>query len=149
MPCAALTAWHALVEVGRLKPGESVAILGTGGVSSFAIAFAKMQGAFVFLTSSSDEKLSRGKALGADVLVNYKSTPEWDAEILKQSGGAGVDHVLEVGGAGTMERSMNAPIVCNGHNNFVVSSSKPESLTTARNGKRRNNDFGRTPRRKR
>jgi NADPH:quinone reductase-like Zn-dependent oxidoreductase len=109
LPCAALTAWHALVEVGRIKPGESVAILGTGGVSSFAIAFAKMQGAFVFLTSSSDEKLSRGKTLGADVLVNYKSTPEWDAEILKQSGGSGVDHVLEVGGAGTMERSIAGP----------------------------------------
>lgn len=108
LPCAALTAWHALIEIGRIKPGESVAILGTGGVSSFAIAFAKMQGAFVFLTSSSDEKLSRGKTLGADTLINYKSTPEWDAEILKQSGGTGVDHVLEVGGAGTMERSMKA-----------------------------------------
>ncbi len=108
MPCAALTAWHALVDAGRIKPGESVAILGTGGVSSFAIAFAKMQGAYVFLTSSSDEKLARGKALGADALINYKAAPEWDAEILKQTGGAGVDHVLEVGGAGTMERSMNA-----------------------------------------
>jgi NADPH:quinone reductase-like Zn-dependent oxidoreductase len=108
LPCAALTAWHALVEVGRIKPGESVAILGTGGVSSFAIAFAKMQGAFVFLTSSSDEKLSRGKALGADALINYQAMPDWDAEILRQTGGVGVDHVLEVGGAGTMERSMNA-----------------------------------------
>ena len=108
LPCAGLTAWHALVEVGRIKPGETVAILGTGGVSSFAIAFAKMQGAYVFLTSSSDAKLARGKALGADVLINYKATPEWDAEILKQTGGAGVDHVLEVGGAGPMERSMNA-----------------------------------------
>lgn len=108
LPCAAVTAWHALVEVGRIRPGETVLVLGTGGVSSFAISFAKMQGAFVFLTSSSDEKLARGKALGADALINYKAIPAWDEEILKQTGGAGVDHVLEVGGAGTMERSMNA-----------------------------------------
>jgi NADPH:quinone reductase-like Zn-dependent oxidoreductase len=108
LPCAALTAWNALVESGRIRSGETVAILGTGGVSYFAIAFAKMHGAFVFLTSSADEKLARAKALGADVLINYRATPEWDQEILKQTGGIGVDHVLEVGGPGTLERSMNA-----------------------------------------
>jgi NADPH:quinone reductase-like Zn-dependent oxidoreductase len=108
LPCAALTAWHALVDSGRIRAGETVAVLGTGGVSSFAISFAKMHGAIVFLTSSSDEKLARGKALGADVLINYRATPEWDQEILKQTGGAGVDHVVEVGGPGTLERSMNA-----------------------------------------
>ena len=108
LPCAALTAWNALIDTGRIKAGETVAILGTGGVSCFGLAFAKMHGAFVFLTSSSDEKLTRARALGADALVNYRAQPEWDQEILKQTGGAGVDHVLEVGGAGTLEKSMNA-----------------------------------------
>jgi len=107
LPCAALTAWHALVESGHIRAGETVAILGTGGVSCFGLSFAKMHGAHVFLTSSSDEKLARGKAMGADTLINYKTTPDWDEAVLKQSGG-GVDHVLEVGGAGTLERSMNA-----------------------------------------
>jgi NADPH:quinone reductase-like Zn-dependent oxidoreductase len=108
LPCAALTAWNALIDTGRIKAGETVAILGTGGVSCFGIAFAKMHGAVVFLTSSSDEKLARAKALGADTLINYRAQPDWDQEILKQTGGAGVDHVLEVGGAGTLEKSMNA-----------------------------------------
>ena len=104
LPCAALTAWNAVVETAQIKAGETVAILGTGGVSCFALAFAKMHGAFAFLTSSSDAKLARAKALGADALINYVATPE----ILKQTGGAGVDLVIEVGGAGTMERSMAA-----------------------------------------
>ena len=107
LPCAALTAWHALVEHGRIKAGDTVVILGTGGVSLFGLAFAKLHGAQVFLTSSSDEKLARGKAMGADTLINYETTPDWDEAVLKQSGG-GVDHVLEVGGAGTLEKSMNA-----------------------------------------
>jgi len=107
LPCAALTAWNALVETGRVRAGESVVILGTGGVSIFGLLFAKMHGAFVILTSSSDEKLARGKALGADTLINYKSTPNWDERIGKETGG-GADHMLEVGGAGTLEKSMNA-----------------------------------------
>ncbi len=107
LPCAALTAWNALVETGHIKAGETVAILGTGGVSIFALAFAKMHGACVFLTSSSDDKLARGKALGADALINYQATPDWDEQIRKQSDG-GVDHVVEVGGANTLEKSMNA-----------------------------------------
>ena len=108
LPCAALTAWNAVVETAQLKAGETVAILGTGGVSCFALAFAKMHGAFVFLTSSSDEKLARAKALGADAPINYSATPDWEQDILKQTGGAGVDLVIEVGGAGTLERSMAA-----------------------------------------
>jgi len=106
LPCAALTAWNAVVETAHIKAGESVAILGTGGVSYFALAFAKMHGAYAYLTSSSDEKLAR--ALGAEVLINYRSQPDWDQDILKQTGGVGVDLVIEVGGAGTLERSMNA-----------------------------------------
>ena len=108
LPCAALTAWNALVETGHIRAGETIAILGTGGVSCFGLAFAKMHGAFVFLTSSSDEKLARTKSLGADSLINYKATPDWDEQIRTQTNGVGVDHVLEVGGAGTLERSMNA-----------------------------------------
>jgi NADPH:quinone reductase-like Zn-dependent oxidoreductase len=108
LPCAALTAWNALVETGRIKAGETVAILGTGGVSCFGVQLAKMHRAYVFATSSSDAKLERAKALGADLLINYKSTPDWDQTILKATGGAGVDHVLEVGGANTLEKSMSA-----------------------------------------
>jgi NADPH:quinone reductase-like Zn-dependent oxidoreductase len=108
LPCAALTAWNALIETGHIRAGETVAMLGTGGVSCFGLAFAKMHGAFVFLTSSSNEKLARAKSLGADVLINYKATPDWDEQIRTQTNGVGVDHVLEVGGAGTLERSMNA-----------------------------------------
>ena len=108
LPCAALTAWNALVETGRIRAGETVAILGTGGVACFAVMVAKMHGAHVLLTSSSDEKLARGKALGADETINYKSTPDWDKEVLKRTGGAGVDHVIEVGGANTLEKSMSA-----------------------------------------
>jgi NADPH:quinone reductase-like Zn-dependent oxidoreductase len=108
LPCAALTAWNALVETGRVKAGEAVAILGTGGVSCFALQFAKMHGARVFLTSSSDAKLAKAKSLGADVLINYRTSQDWDQEILESTGGIGVDHVLEVGGANTLERSMNA-----------------------------------------
>ena len=108
LPCAALTAWHAVVEAGRIKAGETIVILGTGGVSCFALAFAKMHGAVVTMTSSSDDKLARVKALGADMTVNYKTTPDWDQEVLKQTGGAGVDHIIEVGGPNTLAKSMLA-----------------------------------------
>lgn len=108
LPCAALTAWNAVVEAGQIKAGETIAVLGTGGVSCFALAFAKMHGAYAFLTSSSEEKLARARTLGADALINYRSLPDWDQEILEQTNNAGVDLVIEVGGAGTLERSMNA-----------------------------------------
>jgi NADPH:quinone reductase-like Zn-dependent oxidoreductase len=103
-PCAALTAWNALIE-GGLKPGESVLVQGTGGVSIFALQFARLAGARVFATSGSDEKLKRVLQLGAVAAVNYKTNPDWDKWCRTQTGG-GVDHVVEVGGAGTLERSI-------------------------------------------
>jgi len=108
LPCAALTAWNALVERGRLKAGETVLILGTGGVSVFALQLCTMMGARAIVTSSSDAKLEKAKAMGAWATVNYARTPEWDAEATKLTGGRGVDHVVEVGGAGTLPRSLNA-----------------------------------------
>lgn len=107
LPCAALTAWNAVVETGRIKAGETIALLGTGGVSVFALTFAKMHGAFVVMTSSSDDKLARARALGADLTINYRTTPDWDAA-LKTHIAAGVDHIVEVGGANTLEKSMAA-----------------------------------------
>lgn len=108
LPCAALTAWHALVEKGHLCAGETVLTLGTGGVSLFALQIAKAHGAKVIATSSSDEKLERAKALGAGYTINYKTTPDWDKTVRELTGGAGVDHVVEVGGAGTLMKSLNA-----------------------------------------
>ena len=108
LPCAGLTAWDALVAVGGLKPGETVLTLGTGGVSLFALQMAKALGAKVIATSSSDEKLERARALGADETINYRTTPEWGKEVRRLTGKRGVDHVVEVGGAGTMEQSLQA-----------------------------------------
>jgi len=109
LPCAAVTAWNALFHAGRsVKTGETVLTLGTGGVSMFALQFAKAAGARVIATSSTDEKLERVKAFGASDVINYKRTPEWDAEVLKVTGGRGVDCVVEVGGAGTLGRSFQS-----------------------------------------
>ena len=108
LPCAAVTAWHALVSVGQIKAGDTVLTLGTGGVSLFAIQFAKLHGARVIATSSSDEKLARARALGADETINYRRTPDWDKEVARLTDGAGVDMVVEVGGAGTLGKSVNA-----------------------------------------
>ncbi|MBT5415441.1 MAG: NAD(P)-dependent alcohol dehydrogenase [Rhodospirillaceae bacterium] len=108
LPCAALTAWHALVEKGRVMAGETVLVLGTGGVSIFALQFAAMHGARCIVTSSSDAKLERARDLGAEGTINYRSTPDWDRAVLDLTGGAGADHVIEVGGPGTLERSANA-----------------------------------------
>ncbi len=105
LPCAALTAWHALVSKGRLRAGETVLVLGTGGVSLFALQIAKMHGARVILTSSSDEKLARAREMGADETINYRQYPDWDQRVMELSEGLGVDHVVEVGGAGTFEKS--------------------------------------------
>ncbi len=108
LPCAAVTAWRALVNSGNLKAGDTVLTLGTGGVSVFAVQFAKMHGARVIITSSSDEKLERARGLGADETINYRATPDWDKEVLRLTDKLGVDHVVEVGGAGTLSRSLNA-----------------------------------------
>ena len=112
LPCAAVTAWNALVEIGRIRAGQTVLLLGTGGVSMFALQFAKMHGARVILTSSSDDKLKHARSLGADEIINYKTTPEWDKVVVAATGGRGVDIVVELGGPGTLERSIRS--VCAG-----------------------------------
>lgn len=118
LPCAALTAWRALVVEGRLKAGESVLILGTGGVAVFALQFAKMMGATAIITSSSDAKLEKAKALGADHTLNYKTEPRWGEAVRKLTGGRGVDHVLEIGGPGTLPQSIAAARV-GGHVSLI------------------------------
>lgn len=107
LPCAAVTAWHALMAWGAVRPGETVLAIGTGGVSIFALQFAKAAGARVVITSSSDEKLERARALGADETVNYRATPEWEREVLRLTDGRGADRVVEVGGA-TLPQSLAA-----------------------------------------
>ena len=106
LPCAAVTAWQALVTKGNLTPGQTVLCLGTGGVSVFALQFAVLHGAVPVVTSSSDEKLERAKRLGAVHTVNYRTTPDWDDAVKNLTGGRGVDHVVEVGGPGTLEKSL-------------------------------------------
>lgn len=108
LPCAALTAWNALAEIGQLKAGETVLLLGTGGVSIFALQFAKMHGAQVIITSSSDEKLAQAREMGAWQTINYTQHPDWEAVVMDMTNGRGVDHVVEVGGAGTVGRSVEA-----------------------------------------
>jgi NADPH:quinone reductase-like Zn-dependent oxidoreductase len=108
LPCAAVTAWHALFRSGGLRPGQSVLTQGTGGVSIFALQFAKMARARVVATSSSDAKLERVRLMGADGVVNYKTTPDWDKPVRQLTNGVGVDHVVEVGGAGTLPLSSKA-----------------------------------------
>jgi NADPH:quinone reductase-like Zn-dependent oxidoreductase len=107
LPCAAVTAWHGVVERG-IQPGQSVLTLGTGGVSLFALQFAKMAGARVIITSGSDDKLARAAKLGADESINYRQLPEWDRRVQDLTGGDGVDQVVELGGAGTLPLSMRA-----------------------------------------
>ena len=107
LPCAAVTAWNALAA-GSLKPGATVLILGTGGVSIFALQLAKMMGLRVLGISGSDQKLERARSLGLDAGINYRETPAWDRWALEQTGGEGVDLVVEVGGVGTLSRSLGA-----------------------------------------
>jgi NADPH:quinone reductase-like Zn-dependent oxidoreductase len=106
LTCAGVTAWNALFETGGLKPGQTVLLLGTGGVSIWALQLAKAAGARVIITSSSDAKLARARALGADALINYAQVPEWSGEVRKLTGGEGVDLVLEVGGEKTAGQSL-------------------------------------------
>ena len=108
LPCAAVTAWHALAEHARTRAGDTVLVQGTGGVSIFALQFARLLGARVIATSSSDAKLARTFSLGASDGINYRTTPEWQDEAVKLTAGAGVDEVVEVGGAGTFARSLGA-----------------------------------------
>ena len=108
LPCAAVTVWHAMFEHARLKAGDTVLLQGTGGVSIFGLQFAKATGIRAVITSSSDEKLKRAKALGAAFGINYKTTPDWDKAAMEFTGGIGVDHVVEVGGAATLTRSFGA-----------------------------------------
>ncbi len=108
LTCAGLTAWNALFRAARIRAGDTVLLLGTGGVSVFALQFAVLAGARVIMTSSSDEKLARVRDMGAWQTVNYRTNPDWDKAVLDLTGGVGVDAVVEVGGAGTLERSIAA-----------------------------------------
>lgn len=108
LPCAGVTAWQALFTRGQLQPGRTVLALGTGGVSVFVLQLATAAGAEVIITSSSDEKLGRAKELGATEGINYRTTPEWDKEVYHLTRKRGADHVMEVGGPGTLEKSLNS-----------------------------------------
>ena len=108
LPCAALTAWSAVVTDGQVKAGDRVLVQGTGGVSLFALQFAKLLGAHVIVTSSSDDKLQRAVNLGADEGLNYVSTPEWGKEVRRMAGADGVDLIIEVGGQKTLPQSLRA-----------------------------------------
>jgi NADPH:quinone reductase-like Zn-dependent oxidoreductase len=108
IPCAALTAWYSLVEKGGLKSGDTVLVQGTGGVSLYGLQIAKALGAEVFVTSSSDEKLARALQLGASHLINYSKNPEWHEEVLSLTANLGVDHIIEVVGGSSLERSLKA-----------------------------------------
>ncbi|MEO1190885.1 MAG: NAD(P)-dependent alcohol dehydrogenase [Pseudomonadota bacterium] len=108
LPCAAVTAWNALIVQGGVQPGQSVLLQGTGGVSLFALQIAKMLGATVVITSSSDEKLDQARALGADHTINYRTEPEWHEAARERLGGQLLDHIIEIGGAETFAKSLRA-----------------------------------------
>jgi NADPH:quinone reductase-like Zn-dependent oxidoreductase len=108
LPCAALTAWRGMYVETRTKPGDWVLVQGTGGVSIFALQFAKVTGARVIATTSSEAKMEKQRALGADHVINYKETPDWGKKAFELTGGRGVDEVVEIGGPGTMAQSINA-----------------------------------------
>jgi NADPH:quinone reductase-like Zn-dependent oxidoreductase len=108
LPCAGVTAWRALIEEGSLSANETVLAIGTGGVSTFALQFAEMHGAKTIVTSASDEKLARARELGAWETINYRETPEWGNAVQEITQGVGVDHVVEVGGQGTLQQSLAA-----------------------------------------
>jgi NADPH:quinone reductase-like Zn-dependent oxidoreductase len=108
LPCAAVTAWSALVTEGGVTAGDTVLVQGTGGVSLFALQIAKLLGARVIATSSRDEKLARVREMGADETINYREVPDWGTRAKELTGGVGVDHVVEVGGAGTLQQSLQS-----------------------------------------
>jgi NADPH:quinone reductase-like Zn-dependent oxidoreductase len=111
LPCAGVTAWSALVRHGRVKPGDRVLVMGTGGVAIFALQIAKLLGAEVIVTSSSDDKLARARELGADHGINYRTATKWFKEVLDVTGGRGVDHIIEVGGVGTLKQSLRCVVM--------------------------------------
>jgi NADPH:quinone reductase-like Zn-dependent oxidoreductase len=108
LPCAGVTVWHAMIEHAKLVAGQTVLLQGTGGVSIFGLQFAHAMGIAAIITSSSDEKLARAKMVGAKHGINYKTTPDWEKAAMELTGGRGVDHVVEVGGAATLARSFGA-----------------------------------------
>jgi NADPH:quinone reductase-like Zn-dependent oxidoreductase len=114
LPCAALTAWYSLVCRGNLKSGQKVLCLGTGGVSIFALQIARAMGCEVIITSSDTDKLQRAKQLGAKHTINYRELPQWSGEVMRHTDEKGVDHVVEVGGPGTLEQSMKS-VAAGGH----------------------------------
>lgn len=118
LPCAAVTAWHALVTDGSVKAGDDVLIQGTGGVAIFALQFAVLSGARTIVLSSSDDKLERARALGAAVTINYRQHPQWADLVLHETTGRGVDHVIDLGGASTLSQSLSA-LRLNGRINIV------------------------------
>lgn len=137
LPCAALTAWRALVVEAGIKPGDIVLTQGTGGVSIFALQLAKAAGATVIATSSSPEKLAKLKALGADHLINYKEEPNWGPAAMALTGGRGVDAVVEIGGPGTMGQSIQACRI-GGHISLIgvltgVSGDIPTAMAMSKN----------------
>lgn len=137
LPCAALTAWRGMFVENKVKPGDWVLTQGTGGVSVFALQFAKAAGARVIATSSSDEKIERLTALGADHTINYKDTPDWGAQAFELTEGRGVDEVVEIGGPGTMAQSIAACRV-GGHISLIgvltgVSGEVPTAALFAKN----------------
>jgi NADPH:quinone reductase-like Zn-dependent oxidoreductase len=108
LPCAGVTAWHAVVTSGAIKPGDTALVQGTGGVSIFALQFARLAGARVIATSSQDKKLERVVKMGASDVINYKTTPDWDKKVRELTGGRGAEVIVEVGGAGTLASSLRA-----------------------------------------
>jgi NADPH:quinone reductase-like Zn-dependent oxidoreductase len=130
LTCAGLTAWRAVVVEGRARPGQTVLVMGTGSVSIFALQFAKACGCRVIATSSSDAKLERLRALGADATINYRQTPDWGREAFQLARNRGVDHVVEIGGSGTLDQSINA-CTFGGHISLigVLAGRKGEVLT--------------------
>ncbi len=108
LPCAAVTAWNALVPVGHVSAGQTVVVQGTGGVSIFGLQFARLCGARVIATTGSENKIARLRELGAAEVINYKTTPDWDKRVMELTGGEGADHILDVGGAGTLTHALQA-----------------------------------------
>jgi NADPH:quinone reductase-like Zn-dependent oxidoreductase len=112
LPCAALTAWNALFEQGNLKPGQTVLVQGSGGVSTFALQLALASGARVIATTGSESKVGRLRELGATHVINYRRYPDWSQQVLDVTGGSGADYLIETGGAGTLDQSIKAAAVC-------------------------------------